>query len=387
MGNEEVSPSLAATYISRLPVATGLTRLAVKDVIDVAGIKTTAGSRRVFNLASPADRDAECLQNARAANVAIVGKTNLHELAFGFTGVNHHFGTPLNPLNSNVIPGGSSSGSAVSVAIGDADIAIGTDSAGSVRMPAACCGVFGLKLTNGCVSMAGVWPLAPSLDSIGVLGRNVDAIRIGAELLIGRDLVVKPVNPRIGRVRGLTAHSALDRAVDYALAAAGLMHRDIHVGRWDDAVRAARTLIKYEAWNTNQSLIAHREEAGSSVGSDVMGRLRIGKDVGQSELDDVATIRADFDEELSYIFSEVDALALPAIPITPPGFAAAEMVDLARFTAPVNLLGMPALVIPVPSDDGVASLQLVTPQGQEALQLAIANSIADSVGTPWPGTL
>ena len=116
---------------------------------------------------SPPTRDAACLARLRAADVAIVGKANLHELACGGTGVNPHFGTPVNPFDPTCIPGGSSSGNAVALADGEVDIAIGSDTAGSIRNPSACCGTAGLKTTWGRIPLDGVWPLAPSLDTVG----------------------------------------------------------------------------------------------------------------------------------------------------------------------------------------------------------------------------
>ena len=129
-----------STFISRPPAGSG-PRIAVKDVIDIAGVPTTAGCKALADTAAPAARDAACMAGARAAGAAIVGKANLHELAFGASGVNQWFGTPVNPLDPALLPGGSSSGSAVAVAEGSADIGYGTDTGGSVRIPAAFCGL------------------------------------------------------------------------------------------------------------------------------------------------------------------------------------------------------------------------------------------------------
>src|SRR5438094_7098542 len=155
------------TFITRLDSSGSGPRLAVKDLIDVEGVPTTAGSRAVERGAKPADADAPCLRGARAAGARIVGKANLHELAMLPFGTNPWFGTPVNPLDPALIPGGSSSGSAVAVATDEADVALGSDTGGSVRVPAACCGVAGLKTTHGRISVDGVYPLAPSLDTVG----------------------------------------------------------------------------------------------------------------------------------------------------------------------------------------------------------------------------
>jgi amidase len=145
-------------------------RLAVKDLIDVAGVPTTAGSRALAATAAPAERDAPCLAGARAAGARVVGKANLDELAFGASGVNEYFGMPVNPLDSDRVPRGSSSGSAVAVASGEADLAYASDTGGSIRVPSAFCGITGLKTTHGRIPLAGVWPLAPSMDTIGPMG-------------------------------------------------------------------------------------------------------------------------------------------------------------------------------------------------------------------------
>src|ERR1700737_166368 len=138
-----------STFITRMDTTGTGPRVAVKDIIDVAGVPTTAGSRAVQRSAAPAATDAACLLGCRSAGARLVGKANLHELAVLPLGTNPWFGTPVNPLDPALIPGGSSSGSAVAVATGEADVALGSDTGGSVRVPAACCGVTGLKTTYG----------------------------------------------------------------------------------------------------------------------------------------------------------------------------------------------------------------------------------------------
>src|ERR1700722_15640102 len=158
-------------------------RGAVKDLIDMAGLPATAGCFAVADSAAPAGPDASRLAGLRAGmkeGVArVVGKTNPHELAYGITGINEAFGTPVTPLDPRRVPGGSSSGSATAVAAGEADIAYGTDTGGSIRIPAACCGIAGLKTTWGRVSLDGVRPLAPSLDTVGPLAADVDGLIAG----------------------------------------------------------------------------------------------------------------------------------------------------------------------------------------------------------------
>src|SRR6185295_9962505 len=151
-------------------------RLAVKDNIDVQGVVTSAGSQYFATTRKPADKDAPCLALARARNVQIIGKANMSEFAVSPSGVNEYYGTPRNPFCfwTKRIPGGSSSGSAVAVAGGIADVAFGTDTAGSIRVPSACCGIVGLKTTHGLIPIDGVYPLEPEhLDTVGPMGKDI----------------------------------------------------------------------------------------------------------------------------------------------------------------------------------------------------------------------
>src|SRR5687767_11848569 len=170
-----------ATFLERFETTGTGPRLAVKDLIDMEGVPTTAACKAVAETAVAAKADAALLAGARAAGARIVGKVNLHELALGTTGVNPWFGTPVNPLDPDLVPGGSSSGSAVAVGSGEADVAYGSDTGGSVRTPSACCGTTGLKTTWGRIPLDGVWLLSESLDTIGPMARDVAGVIIGME--------------------------------------------------------------------------------------------------------------------------------------------------------------------------------------------------------------
>ena len=213
-----------ATFITRMPHSGTGVRLAVKDLIDISGVPTTAGCRAVAETARPAEHDAPCMAGARSAGAAIVGKVNLYELAFGASGVNEWFGTPVNPLDPGLVPGGSSSGSAVAVADGDADIAYGSDTGGSIRIPAAFCGVTGLKTTHGRIPLTGVWPLAPSLDTVGPMARDVAGVAAGMTLLEPGFVIAAGPARRVGRLRpaGIAADPRIDQAADAAVARSGL---------------------------------------------------------------------------------------------------------------------------------------------------------------------
>jgi amidase len=159
-------------------------RLAVKDIVDVAGIPTGVGNPAVLARAQPAPRHATAVQRLLDAGATVIGKAHTDEFAFSFMGTNHHYGTPRNPAAPGRIPGGSSCGSASAVAHGLADIAIGTDTGGSIRVPSSYCGLFGLRPTHGRIPLEGVWPLAASFDTIGPLAADGDLLqRAGLAML------------------------------------------------------------------------------------------------------------------------------------------------------------------------------------------------------------
>src|SRR5205814_9991411 len=203
---------LVTTFITKLDNAGDGPRLAVKDIVDVEGVPTTAGCRAVERTAKPAGADAACLAGARDADARLVGKANLHELAMLPIGTNPWFGTPVNPLDPALIPGGSSSGSAVAVATDEADVAIGSDTGGSVRMPSACCGTAGLKTTHGRISLDGVWPLALSLDTIGPMARDVAGVVLGMQLLEPGFTVASSPPSTVGRYRPANADPQIGAA-------------------------------------------------------------------------------------------------------------------------------------------------------------------------------
>src|SRR3954451_16532245 len=220
-----------STYITRFADSGPGIAVAVKDLIDMAGVVTTAGCRALADNALPAERDAPLLREIRrreaAGEVWIVGKTNLHELAYGTTGANPWWGTSVNPRYPTLYPGGSSSGSATAVAAGEALVALGSDTGGSVRIPAACCAIAGLKTTHGRVPLTGVWPLAPSLDTIGPMAVDVAGLVAGMQLLEPGFVVAPSAPTPLVRFRGIDTHPVIDAAVDEALAAAELDVVDI----------------------------------------------------------------------------------------------------------------------------------------------------------------
>jgi amidase len=371
-----------ATFITRLEQATGTVRLAVKDLIDVAGIPTTAGSRALAETAGPAEADAPCLAGARAARAAIVGKVNLHELAFGASGVNHYFGTPVNPLDPDRVPGGSSSGSAVAVADDDADIAYGSDTGGSIRIPSAFCGVTGLKTTHGRIRLDGVWPLAPSLDTVGPMARDVAGVVAGMMLLEPGFALDVPPAARVGRIRpaGFDVDPDIDAAVDAALLRSGLDITDLDLPGWLAAREAVGVIIDAEAADSNRALLDDPVRC-ALLGADVRARLTEGAQTTSARLVQAKAVQPSWRDAMARALATVDVLALPTVPFYPPLLAEAGRRPYTVFTNPVNLSGFPALALPIPGSSRFpASLQLIGKPGTEALLLATGAIIEATAG-------
>ncbi|MDA8309572.1 MAG: amidase [Actinomycetota bacterium] len=366
-----------STWIIRCTPGAG-TRVAVKDLLDVQGLPTSAGCPAVAESAVAADADAACLAGLRAAveagRVSIAGKANLHEIALGITGINRWYGTPVNPLDPRRVPGGSSSGSAVAVGEGEADVAIGTDTGGSVRIPAACCGVVGLKTTWGRIPTAGVRPLAPSFDTVGPLARDVVGVVAGMALLEPGFTEEAGWMPSVvGRVV-LPASSAVDAAVDAALAAAGARVEPVTIAGWEQAAAAGLSLLGAEASVTNGYLMAT-----GKLGDDVVARLTVGANTTLQELDAAAAVTDRWKTDLASIFERVDLLALPTLLDFPPSLEEAATMARIRATVPVNSAGVPAISLPVPATPLPASLQLVGPAGSEERLVAFARRVEAAV--------
>jgi len=370
------------TFITRLTESGTGVRLAVKDLIDVAGVPTTAGSRALAEFATAASRDAPCLAGARAAGALIVGKANLHELAFGASGVNPYFGTPVNPLDPRRVPGGSSSGSAVAVADGDAEIAYGSDTGGSVRIPAAFCGICGLKTTHGRISLTGVWPLAPSMDTVGPMARDIAGVAAGMALLEPRFAADTAAAATAGRVRpaGFDVDPAIDAAVDAALAASGIAVTEPRLPGWAAAREAASAVIDAEAARADEALTSDAERR-VLLGADVRDRLAHGATITSGRLARAREFRPAWQAELSAALHRAEVLVLPAVPFFAPLLTEPGPHEFTVFTNPVNLAGFPALALPVPAAGGLpASLQMIGPPGSEALLLATGAVIEAAAG-------
>ena len=317
-------------------------RLGVKDLIDVEGSVTSAGSRLVLSKAMPAARDALLLRGARDQGAQIVAKTNLNELAFGATGANPWFGTPPNPLNPDLIPGGSSSGSAVGVATGGLDVAFGSDTGGSIRIPSACCGVFGLKTTFGRVPLDGVWPLAPSFDTVGPMASDSAKLALGMKMLEPEFMARPLTKPKIGIIAGSGLAEQLN------LIERILKMFQLEVDRVADpglgtAWEAGLCVMLVEALESNRMLLTESHRLDPAV----VARFEKARNYGPQDMESALASKSSFQSKLNDIFSSHDFLALPTLKVPVPTFREAKSAPLNANTLPFNLVGLPAISIPV----------------------------------------
>jgi amidase len=360
-------------------------RVGVKDSIDIAGFATRMASGCLAD-APPASEHAAVVRSLLDAGCRIVGKTNMHELAYGLTGINHWTGTPVNPRAPGRVPGGSSSGSAVAVAAGLVDFALGNDTGGSIRLPAACCGVYGLKPTYGRVSRAGVHPRRSSLDCVGPLAREVSMIERAMTMIDAtfRPLGVPP-HATVGWVQVETA-PAVAAAARLVLERAAVNLRPVTLPSYAAAFSAALVIIGAETW------AAFGHLAGCErLGDDVRTRLTAARSISAAEVAAAEEERRGFRAEIDTALTGLDALALPTLPDLPLTLAAAEDTRAALHSSwcvrPFNLSGHPAITLPTAVRGLPAGLQLVGRiHGDEAL-CALARGVAAAQSGRRPLTI
>lgn len=376
---------------------TGL-RLAVKDNIDLKGHVTTAGSEYLAKNAAPAKRDAACLAIARRRNVHIVGKANMSEFAVSPSGINGFYGTPVNPFSGwhRLLPGGSSSGSAVAVANDLADVAFGTDTAGSIRVPSAFCGVVGLKTTHGLVPLDGVFPIEPEhLDTVGPIAKDIQHAVEGMDLLqegfaarYRAAVAAKPTASKIkiGRLHIHGTDRRVDAAIDEALAQAGFqvieLDQTFHK-HWDQAKADGDRVAEAGAWLSGKK---YRHKVGIHERTKVV--ILLGEATYLTHYRPALARREGWQRVLRDTFKEVDLIAMPTLKSLPlkmtPDLDLALMEEVVlkdQNTVAVNYAGNPALAVPIDVDGAhvpVTSLQLIGPNRSEAELLNAGRLIEDA---------
>ena len=351
--------------------------VAVKDLIDVRGVPTTGGG--VILPRVPAAADAPLVARIRAGGGRIIGKTNLYEWAYGASSRNPHFGDVRNPRDAGRSAGGSSSGSAAAVAAGLCDWAVGTDTAGSVRVPASLCGVVGFRPSHGVIPADGVIPLARSLDTVGALAPSVRVAAEAVALMADRpDIATAPArDPRTlrlaspaGWLDGLDAQTARVWA---------------HVGAALPEVKLPDRIVMNELGGTIQAAEAttfHRDwmrRWPDRYSADVLAKLAAGLEVRAVDYLRACEERNRVRDAVQAALDGWDALVLPATAVVAPRLDGPEERDaLLRFTRPFSLTGHPCIVIPAPAAGLPVGIQLVGRAGADGQLAAVAAALEAS---------
>ncbi|HEY5796840.1 MAG TPA: amidase [Bosea sp. (in: a-proteobacteria)] len=359
----------------------GLT-LAVKDLFDVKGYPTGAGSPIVLAQSGIKAKTAPLVKQLLDAGARFVGKTHTDELAFSLNGKNAHFGSPINPAAPDRITGGSSSGSAAAVAGRLADFALGSDTGGSVRAPASYCGLFGIRPSHGRLSLKRVWPLAESLDTAGWFARDGEVFARVGEVLLGRDRIGLPVLPRL-----LLADDMFAQAVPEAeTILRNVVQRIVPELGAPQAVKAARDLDALywafrwiqgrEAWTADGALI---ERFGAPLGTGVAERFAFSKAVTDADHAQGEATRKTFRSRLAKLLGKDGVLILPTVPDIAPAVSAEEhQLDdfrnrALRLLCLAGLSGFPQVSVPVARREGAPlGLSLIGPGGSDKSLIAFA---------------
>lgn len=361
-------------------------RLAVKDIYDVAGYRTGCGNPQKHREASPASATAPAVQALLDSGARFVGKTQTDELAFSLMGLNAHFPSPVNPAAPDRVTGGSSSGSAAAVAGGLADIAIGSDTGGSIRAPASFCGLIGLRTTHGRISLKGAMPLAPSLDTFGWFARDMATYeKVGTVLLgddrqrhdLARALALDALDGLVLGPQQADQYRAMVRTVASVLGAprtvAPLSHST------DDLYWCFRKLQGYEAWQNHGAWISQGDRI---LGPGVKERFEHGATIdlatAQCETERLVSFRL----ELADLLGEDGVLVLPTAPGAAP-LKAASFDDLQayreralRLLCLSGLSGFPQITLPLGKADGAPfGLSLLGPENSDRQLLTLAARI------------
>ncbi len=379
--------------------------IGLKDLIDTAGVRTTAGSA-VYQDRVPV-ADAEVVRRLRLAGAVILGKQNLHEFAYGGSSMVSCFGEVRNPWDTSRIAGGSSGGSAASVAAGLGYAAIGTDTAGSIRLPAACCGVVGLKPTYGRVSAGGVIPLSWSLDHVGPITRSVHDAALVLQAIAGYDpqdgtssdaatpdfsaeLPSGVAGLRVGVLRSYfwdDLDPEIRAAAEHALAT--LAHLGAELLDFEVPVETSRTLQAAESYEFHAKCAAEHPELYQP---ETLRRIQSGAGITAAETSEARQQLGRTRHEIAGVFERVDLLVTPTAPVLPPAIADLKNnperlrpveLTMLRNTRPFNVWGLPAISIPCgfSSSGWPIGLQIVGPHWGEATVLRLAHAYESA--TAW----
>ncbi|MFW0783570.1 AtzH-like domain-containing protein [Gordonia sp. CPCC 206044] len=346
------APLVAATGSGPL---TG-TSVAVKDLFALAGESIGGGTPHHLEHAPIEPAHAAAVDRLLACGATITGIAHTDELAYSLGGVNPHYGTPPNPAAPKRIPGGSSSGPAVAVSSGEVDLGLGTDTAGSIRVPASYQGIWGFRPSHGTIDTAGVLPLAPSFDTVGLLARDIDTLTRGADALLApqspEDITAVVIDPTLlGYAEPEVAQSfwAYARRIGAKIPVA---HRDITGGHLEQWFLAFRTVQAHEAWQVHGQFLSEHPDA---VTSDVAQRFRSAAEVTDRQAEDARAVLRTARDHLATHLGASSALLLPtassAAPLRTSGSVERARTATLHLTCLASLSGRPALSAPCLSAD------------------------------------
>jgi aspartyl-tRNA(Asn)/glutamyl-tRNA(Gln) amidotransferase subunit A len=369
------------------------TIVTIKDLFDVAGEVTRAGSKALADEAKPAAADAPVVQRLRAGGAVIVAKTNMSEFAYSGIGTNPHYGTPGNPADRKRVPGGSSAGAAVAAADGMCEVAIGTDTGGSCRIPGALCGIVGYKPSRQRIPTDGAFPLSYSIDSIGPIARSIEACAKADAVMAGETFT--PLDPvplaglRVGVIQGMPLEN-LDETVGKNFPAAidqferaGAQISDKKLSLLDDMtkVNSKGGVQPAEAFAVHRDLLSRRAD---SIDPNVRARLERARNISAADYIDMVRERARLIRAMDAWLADLDILAWPTTPIIAPTIQEVAAADefarknamLLRNTVIVNFFDLCAISVPMPRDGGLPTgLMLVTRNGNDHRLFRIAAAV------------
>ncbi|MFZ1952287.1 MAG: amidase [Pseudolabrys sp.] len=369
------------------------TIVSIKDLFDVAGEATRVGSKIFAEEAKPAVADAPVVRRLRAGGAIIVAKTNMSEFAYSGIGANPHFGTPGNPADRKRVPGGSSSGAAVAAADGMCEIAIGTDTGGSCRIPGALCGVVGYKPSRQRIPTDGAFPLSYSIDSIGPIARSVEACAKADAVMAAENFetlnAVRLAGLRVGVVQGAPLEN-LDETVAKRFPDAIARLRQAGAQIYEEKLSLLGDMAQVnskggvqpaEAFTVHRDLLSRRADA---IDPNVRVRLERARNISAADYIDMVRERTRLIRSMDTALADLDVLALPTTPIVAPTMAEVAAADdfarknamLLRNTVIVNFFDLCAISLPVPREGGLPTgLMLVARNGNDHRLFGIAAAV------------
>jgi len=367
----------------------GLT-FGVKDIIDVAGQTTGAGNPDWYKSHAPAPRHATAVQRLLDAGASMVGKTITEEFAYGLIGENYHYGTPVNPKVAGGVSGGSSSGSASVVASKQADFALGTDTGGSVRVPASFCGLYGIRPSHGRVSLDGIMPLAPSLDTCGWFARDASLLRTIGSVLLDESLAVPPQRVLLAEDAFELADTEVRAALQSAICRVEDRFGEVEVVRPSEMAG----LPGYDVWQSVIQVIRGSEAAAShlawmresdaAMGPGFRDRFEAGGAYTAAQIADAMSKRAMVEDYLAGLLAGDAVILVPGAPrAAPPGGANEAVYDDLRtrnelYNCAAPLARLPQVSLPLgETPDGPVGLGVIAGHGNDEMLLDLAVALTD----------